>query len=345
MESMHSLNEAHSCRRARDMGYAAKEGAQPENYFRAVIIIAVIRWALILYLRVLAKEPDKKEVMEYMATRYPECRFKIYQQMQQQLLQDHNYVMRYLQDEKRKPWFPKSMPVQIGSRVYDVHCHVAFPCDDQIELVYFKIGKPNMTQTGRGNAFQRDMFLYALQLYGRALGFKYITSSIYFLKKSSDRQYWNQNDQNFFGSGDNIIQITDIYDGKPTPLDEKMAPLIAKLDAGIDPEEQDEETCAYCENFDLCKYKKAPLRIEIAKPVAGPAVTKFTYSEQQQKVLDFRSGIARVIAGAGSGKTEVITERVARMILSGVRPETILMVTFSRSAAKEMKRRVEKKVG
>ena len=337
MKNMSALTEASACRKSRKFGYEPKDGAQPENYFRTIIVKDTIRNALIFNVR------DPKEVMEYMLSRYPECGFKNYQQRQQQLLWDHRRVMRYLKGEVRKPSFPQSLPIQIGDETYDVHCDVAFECGDQVELVIFKVGKPSMTQTGRGNAFQRDMQLYALQLYGRALGFKNITSSFYFLRKSSDTSYWNQCEQNFFGSGGNIIQITELYDGRETELDKKMKPLVAKNNCGISPEEQDESTCEYCDKYELCKYSLPPMRIATVNEKREAA--KMLFSPQQQKAIDFDSGIARIIAGAGSGKTAVVTERVAKLLRNGEDPESFLMVTFSKAGAEEMKRRIEMKAG
>src|SRR6202795_2056978 len=46
-----------------------------------------------------------------------------------------------------------------------------------------------------------------------------------------------------------------------------------------------------------------------------------------------------VIAGAGSGKTNTLAHRVAKLILSGADPQRILLLTFSRRAALEMERR------
>ena len=56
----------------------------------------------------------------------------------------------------------------------------------------------------------------------------------------------------------------------------------------------------------------------------------------------FRSGPLLVIAGAGSGKTKTLAHRVAHLIVNGVDPQRLLLLTFSRRAAIEMTRRVEK---
>src|ERR1700752_2378646 len=49
-----------------------------------------------------------------------------------------------------------------------------------------------------------------------------------------------------------------------------------------------------------------------------------------------------VIAGAGSGKTNTLAHRVAHLIVNGADPRRILLMTFSRRAAAEMTRRVER---
>src|SRR5512143_4150943 len=57
---------------------------------------------------------------------------------------------------------------------------------------------------------------------------------------------------------------------------------------------------------------------------------------------DAPAGPLLVIAGAGSGKTNVLAHRVAHLVAEGADPGTILLLTFSRRAADEMSRRVER---
>src|SRR5262245_62867212 len=49
-----------------------------------------------------------------------------------------------------------------------------------------------------------------------------------------------------------------------------------------------------------------------------------------------------IIAGAGSGKTNTLAHRVAHLIVNGIDPRRLLLLTFSRRAAAEMARRVER---
>ncbi len=64
-----------------------------------------------------------------------------------------------------------------------------------------------------------------------------------------------------------------------------------------------------------------------------------------QRAAAAAEGPVRVIAGAGTGKTGVIAERVRRLVKAGVDPSSILVLTFTDRAATEMRQRIEELIG
>src|SRR3954449_2802508 len=88
-------------------------------------------------------------------------------------------------------------------------------------------------------------------------------------------------------------------------------------------------------------------KIQLKKVADQRLVERFglALNESQRMAAFAPDGANLILAGPGSGKTRVITYRVAYLIAKGVPPESILLVTFTRRAAREMVGRLESLIG
>jgi superfamily I DNA/RNA helicase len=205
-----------------------------------------------------------------------------------------------------------------------------------IHVVKISQGKPSFAKTKA--AERKD--LYALAQYGRFLIPSGKTATIcaeyHFLRSSNDKtgsfiSTYNEKDSN-------IIQYEQEYsnpNGSEVPdWDAKIIPELRK-----DEVECSEDDCKMCAQRHLCGYKHAPLGTEV--PMAIKALSELSLSEAQEKAIQYGEGVLKINAGPGAGKTVVVCARTACLLSAGVKPEELLLITFTESGAKEMRDRIK----
>ena len=260
----------------------------------------------------------------------------------------YKLLYRAAVSEKRKPEFVKSGKVYEAGYEVLVNPDVVFRDNNSLELVLYRVGKPNVTQNGKkqDGSVKNCLELYFLLKYARTMvpvGETYtIKASYYFMRKTTDTSTGIFDEDFFSGNGGNVVTLEEKYVGgsvEPSELDDIFADQLVEYTYGV--EQCSDQVCAYCKMYTQCFWQKNPKQYE-KKSLSGKQ-GKITPSEAQQKVIDFRTGYCKVNAGAGTGKTECMTERGARMFAEGVDPKKMLFITFTDAGAIEMKERLSKK--
>lgn len=250
--------------------------------------------------------------------------------------------------ETRPAEFIKSGTVVAGGYEVRVSPDVVFRGDNEIEFVLYRVGKPSVTQNGKKQdaSVKNCLELYFLLKYARTMvpeGKTWnIKASYYFMRKSNDTAT-DLVDQNFFsGKGGNVVTLEEMYTGGTnfaSKVDEAFEAQLEEFTQGT--EHCSEDACRFCKMHTQCFWQKTPEKYE-AKTLEGKQ-GKIIPSDAQQAIIDFRKGYCKVNAGAGTGKTECMTERGARMFEEGAEPSKMLFITFTEAGATEMKERLAKK--
>ncbi len=94
------------------------------------------------------------------------------------------------------------------------------------------------------------------------------------------------------------------------------------------------EDCASCVMKNVCNYEEPPIPAPVSEAVLP--VSEIHLSNDQRNVVTYDRGISRVNAGPGSGKTLVVSLRVAELVKNGADPEKICLLTFTNAGAGEM---------
>ena len=213
-----------------------------------------------------------------------------------------------------------------------------------IEVIKIRMGKNHQTE----EEIKNDLSLKAMLLYGAEKApkeGKYIIKATYhYLRRDDDK--WgdkpNFNPDFFYPGGKNIVsRSVDIEDGcLPLGFLEETDNLAKSYLDGKEAEECTEKDCEFCKMKNICHYSEPPAQIKITK--AATKLSSISLTKSQEQAINYRSGIVRINAGAGSGKTTVVALRVASMIAEGTDPSKIFLTTFTNSGAEEMRDRIRK---
>ena len=217
-----------------------------------------------------------------------------------------------------------------------------------LRVIKVSATKPKITQ----KAAEQSLELYTLLQYGKEVlrkklkeGHKIkVEACAYYLRKKNDSNGSKPNfDEDFFmeKGGNNIVRLSDIYE-KPaagaeeerTELEKNFDEVIKDFVEGKDQGECSEDDCANCDLHEACKYTLPP--VPITKVSEDKKVGALRLSKEQREAINFKKGVLRINAGAGSGKTVVVAFSPVNLLLQGVRPEEILLTTFSNSGTEEI---------
>ena len=96
--------------------------------------------------------------------------------------------------------------------------------------------------------------------------------------------------------------------------------------------------CASCPKNNICHFEEPAIAMQVATAVRPIEIERLTNAQRQ--VIDYETGIARVNAGPGAGKTAVLAARVAALLEKGYETKDFCLLTFTRAGAQEMTARV-----
>lgn len=232
-----------------------------------------------------------------------------------------------------------STELKIGEVNITVSADFIFDNGENIEVVKFKRSEPSLSY--RGQKFetkpQYSMELYLLSELGKSIyPDREILASLYHLKSKDDT---SKEMITYFEvkKGKNIISHN-FNEEDSKFMEERLATLVNTKLSINGKETCNESLCESCSFKNVCKYERPQNKLEVVEKVKKAGELKLTMP--QHDAIMFEEGIARINAGAGSGKTTVVALRVVELIKNGCKPSDILLVTFTNKGAQEMRDKI-----
>lgn len=203
---------------------------------------------------------------------------------------------------------------------------------DGIDVRVFKIkNKKNdeLRWKGKKNRIDESMEMFLLQLVGEKM-FPGCSASgcIAFLRDKEDTSSNFVSPSDYAGVVQHHFMNTDRWN-----MEDRLAAILN----GTAPHKCGE--CSSCPYVNLCAsaVKEAPLAVVPPQPKASGTVT---FTPAQMEMIEANHGVFRVLAGAGSGKTTCIANRICNLIETS-HPKKILLITYTTKGVEEMREKIQ----
>ena len=207
---------------------------------------------------------------------------------------------------------------------------------DVIEVLKFKNKKCDLKKRGQSihTKISQNMELFLLQKAGEKLyPTKKVYATIVFLTNAKDS---GDKLSEEFESKENENVVTYHFEGKEA---DDLCERVVKTATSTSITSSCSNDCSNCELNNICNYVHSDYtKLKVIPMSAKAGKVKFTPS--QQSFIDVKEGNHRVLAGAGSGKTTVIANRIVSLVKNGVQPSEILLITYTTKGVEELKEKI-----
>lgn len=230
----------------------------------------------------------------------------------------------------------------VGNDKLSVHYDlIARNSDGSIELIKFHRSAPTLSHRARKeeNKPSNNIGLFLLYRAGKQMFQDVpIVASFYHLKNKDDK---TDNFQPTFEHKPNKNIVSYSFSREEERMREEEVLELLSRELKLSSTCLDTKQCRDCRYSPLCSRIDSRKGNELVLLTEETRRSEFAPTEDQLKVIAFKEGICRVNAAAGTGKTTVIALRVVELLKSGVRPNEILLITFTNKAAEEMMEKIK----
>ena len=257
-------------------------------------------------------------------------------------------VVRYLKYEKRQMSTNIKKSIKCLGNEIEVSPDLVFKGEKQdskgnvypyVEVILVKNSKPALSRRGRKQETNLDKNIEinaALELAreymeeSNQVGL--VGAGIYYLKKDKDGDISEE-----FETGKQKAYIEDVYIPGETSI--RTLSLEQEFKKFMDGEACTKGMCDKCEFNAICNYISPPVKVqEEKKPFS---IEGINLSKEQEQAINVMNGYVRINAGAGCGKTLVVSMRVAKLLMNGTKPEKIILTTFTNAGVDELRTRIK----